>query len=188
MTYLIAGLGNPGEEYSKTRHNVGFMCLDHFTKKFNTSFFTDKNCHLSTLLIKGRKINLIKPTTYVNLSGIAVKYYLNKLKISPENLLVVLDDLSLPFGTLKIKEKGSDAGHNGLKSIDESLGNNNYARLRFGIGADFQRRRQVDYVLGNFSSTEQSQLNTLFETTSEIILSFVFRGISSTMNQFNVKK
>ncbi|PIY03692.1 MAG: aminoacyl-tRNA hydrolase, partial [Bacteroidetes bacterium CG_4_10_14_3_um_filter_31_20] len=158
MKYLIAGLGNIGSEYSDTRHNIGFMVLDALAKTSNAVFETNRLCFNVKIKHKGRTIILIKPTTYMNLSGKAIKYWLEKEKISQEKLLVVLDDIALPFGTVRIKPNGSNGGHNGLKSIDEMLGNNNYARMRFGVGNDFSKGRQADYVLSNFTTEEKKQL------------------------------
>ncbi|NCO54411.1 MAG: aminoacyl-tRNA hydrolase [Bacteroidetes bacterium] len=185
MKYLIAGLGNIGSEYSDTRHNIGFMVLDALAKTSNAVFETNRLCFNVKIKHKGRTIILIKPTTYMNLSGKAIKYWLEKEKISQEKLLVVLDDIALPFGTVRIKPNGSNGGHNGLKSIDEMLGNNNYARMRFGVGNDFSKGRQADYVLSNFTTEEKKQLSTCIEQMKSAILNFGLAGIQDTMSRFN---
>ena len=185
MKYLIAGLGNIGSEYSDTRHNIGFMVLDALAKTSNAVFETNRLCFNVKIKHKGRTIILIKPTTYMNLSGKAIKYWLEKEKISQEKLLVILDDIALPFGTIRIKPNGSNGGHNGLKSIDEMLGNNNYARMRFGVGNDFSKGRQADYVLSNFTTEEKKQLSTCIEQMKSAILNFGLAGIQDTMSRFN---
>jgi len=185
LKYLIAGLGNIGSEYSDTRHNIGFMVLDALAKTSNAVFETNRLCFNVKIKHKGRTIILIKPTTYMNLSGKAIKYWLEKEKISQEKLLVVLDDIALPFGTVRIKPNGSNGGHNGLKSIDEMLGNNNYARMRFGVGNDFSKGRQADYVLSNFTTEEKKQLSTCIEQMKSAILNFGLAGIQDTMSRFN---
>ena len=148
MNYLIAGLGNIGQEYSDTRHNAGFMVLDAWAQASNTVFTTQRYGDVAEVSFKGRKITLLKPSTYMNLSGNAVRYWMTKLKLPVENLLVICDDLNIPFGTLRMRKKGSDGGHNGLKNIQELLGTQDYARIRVGIGNDFQKGGQVDFVLG----------------------------------------
>ncbi|PIX33213.1 MAG: aminoacyl-tRNA hydrolase [Bacteroidetes bacterium CG_4_8_14_3_um_filter_31_14] len=185
MKYLIAGLGNIGSEYSDTRHNIGFMVLDALAKTSNAVFETNRLCFNVKIKHKGRTIILIKPTTYMNLSGKAIKYWLEKEKIYQEKLLVILDDIALPFGTIRIKPNGSNGGHNGLKSIDEMLGNNNYARMRFGVGNDFSKGRQADYVLSNFTTEEKKQLSTCIEQMKSAILNFGLAGIQDTMSRFN---
>ena len=159
MKYLIVGLGNIGSEYENTRHNIGFLILDALAKASNIFFETNKLGSTATLKFKGRTFILVKPSTFMNLSGKAVNYYLQKEKIKQENLLVITDDIALPFGTLRLKGKGSDGGHNGLKNIIESLDNNNYARLRFGVGSEFSQGKQVNYVLSEFANEEQDQLS-----------------------------
>ncbi|GAB6009228.1 aminoacyl-tRNA hydrolase [Dysgonomonas reticulitermitis] len=187
MKYLIVGLGNIGREYEYTRHNIGFRVLDALAKASNIVFADRRYGFVAELKIKGRTLILLKPSTYMNLSGNAVRYWLNQEKIPMENLLVIADDLALPFGTLRLKGKGSNAGHNGLGNIQSVLNTQEYARLRFGIGSDFSRGRQVDYVLDNFSDEEEEALPAKLETCGEIIKSFCLAGIQNTMNQYNNK-
>lgn len=187
MKYLIVGLGNIGREYEYTRHNIGFRVLDALAKASNIVFADRRYGFVTELKIKGRTLILLKPSTYMNLSGNAVRYWLNQEKIPIENLLVVVDDLALPFGALRLKGKGSNAGHNGLGNIQSVLNTQDYARLRFGIGSDFSRGRQVDYVLDNFSDEEEETLPAKLETCGEIIKSFCLAGIQNTMNQYNNK-
>ena len=187
MKYLITGLGNIGEEYRDTRHNIGFNVLDALAKASNIVFTDGRYGATATLSIKGRQLILLKPSTYMNLSGNAVRYYLQKEKIPVENLLVVVDDLSLPFGTLRLKGKGSNAGHNGLRNIEELLGTQQYARLKFGIGNDFPKGGQVDFVLGKFPEEEMKLMPEKLESAGEIIKSFCLAGLNLTMNQFNNK-
>ena len=187
MKYLIAGLGNIGPEYHETRHNIGFMVVDALAKAAGMQFNDGRYGFTATLSIKGRQLPLLKPSTYMNLSGNAVRYWLQKENIPLENLLVVVDDIALPFGILRLKGKGSDAGHNGLKHIAATLGTQAYARLRFGIGNDFPRGGQIDYVLGHFTEDEQTLLPQRLETAGEIVKSFCLAGIDITMNQFNKK-
>jgi PTH1 family peptidyl-tRNA hydrolase len=187
MKYLIVGLGNIGEEYRDTRHNIGFNVLDALAKASNIVFTDGRYGETATLSVKGRTLILLKPSTYMNLSGNAVRYYMQKEKIALENVLVVVDDLALPFGTLRLKGKGSDAGHNGLKHIAATLGTENYARLRFGIGNDFPRGGQIDFVLGNFTEEDMKTMDERLEMAGEIVKSFCLAGISLTMNQFNKK-
>ncbi|MDL2223845.1 aminoacyl-tRNA hydrolase [Bacteroidales bacterium OttesenSCG-928-M06] len=187
MKYLIAGLGNIGREYENTRHNVGFMILDAFVKASNVVFDDKRYGALAELRVKNKQLILLKPSTYMNLSGNAIRYWLQKENIPIENLLVVVDDLALPFGSLRLKTKGSDAGHNGLKHIQETLGSSQYNRLRFGIGNDYTLGGQVDYVLGDFSLEEQKSLSERMEKAVEIIKSFALAGVQVTMNQYNNK-
>ena len=187
MKYLIAGLGNIGDEYRNTRHNIGFMVLDAFAKASNAIFKDGRYGFTATVTLKGRQLLLLKPSTYMNLSGNAVRYWLQREKIPLENLLVVVDDLALPFGTLRLKGKGSDAGHNGLKHIAATLGTQNYARLRFGIGNDFPRGAQIDYVLGEFDEDDLKLMPERLERACEIIKSFPLAGLELTMTQFNNK-
>jgi peptidyl-tRNA hydrolase len=187
MKYLIVGLGNIGEEYRDTRHNIGFNVLDALAKASNIVFTDGRYGETATLSVKGRTLILLKPSTYMNLSGNAVRYYMQKEKIALENVLVVVDDLALPFGTLRLKGKGSDAGHNGLKHIAATLGTENYARLRFGIGNDFPRGGQIDFVLGNFTEEDMKTMDERLEMAGDIVKSFCLAGISLTMNQFNKK-
>ncbi len=185
MKYLIAGLGNIGVEYAQTRHNIGFMVLDALAKEHNLTFDSGRHAFYAVLKHKGRSLYCIKPTTYMNLSGKAVQHWLTAEKIPLENLLVIMDDLAIPFGKLRMRKKGSAAGHNGLKDIEQKLGTNQYCRLRFGIGDDYPRGRQVDYVLGEFFDEEQIELPTLIEKAGQMILSFAAIGADRTMSQFN---
>ena len=187
MKYLIAGLGNIGDEYRNTRHNIGFMVLDALAKASNVVFKDSRYGFTATMSVKNRQLVLLKPSTYMNLSGNAVRYWLQREKIELENLLVVVDDLALPFGTLRLKGKGSDAGHNGLKHIAATLGTQGYARLRFGIGNAFPRGGQIDYVLGEFDEEDQKLLPERLERAGEIIKSFALAGLELTMTQFNNK-
>ncbi|MEM9920862.1 MAG: aminoacyl-tRNA hydrolase [Bacteroidota bacterium] len=187
MKYLIVGLGNPGSEYENTRHNVGFLVLDLLAKEFEASFKDDQHGFLARFRHKGRTFVLLKPTTYMNLSGKAVRYWLQKEKIQKENLLVVLDDLNLPFGKQRLRGKGSDGGHNGLKDIDQLNGGNKYARLRIGIGDTFSKGKQVNFVLGAWNKEEEEQLPDLLKTAAETVKAFGTIGLSRTMNTFNKK-
>ncbi len=187
MKYLIVGLGNIGSDYENTRHNVGFMVLDALAKASNIVFQDKRYGFVAETRLKNKSLVLLKPSTFMNLSGNAIRYWLQKEKIEDENLLVVVDDLALPFGTLRMKSKGSDAGHNGLKHIQEILGTQQYARLRFGIGNEFPRGAQIDYVLDEFSVEEQQALPERLETAVDIIRSFCLAGINITMNQYNNK-
>lgn len=186
MKYLIAGLGNIGPDYEQTRHNIGFMVLDALAKASNAVFEDRRYGFVATTRVKNRSLILLKPSTFMNLSGNAIRYWLQKEKIENHNLLVVVDDLALPFGTLRMKSKGSDAGHNGLKHIQDLIGTN-YPRLRFGIGSDFPRGRQVDYVLEEFSDEEKMLLPERVETAGEMVRSFCLAGINETMNLYNNK-
>jgi peptidyl-tRNA hydrolase, PTH1 family len=185
LKYLIAGLGNVGDEYLKTRHNIGFDVLDFIIQKNQVRFENTRYAFYAEIKHRGKQIHFIKPTTYMNLSGKAVKYYLNELKISKENLLVITDDLALPLGTLRLRPKGSDGGHNGLKSIDAELISNQYARLRFGIGNNFSKGRQVNYVLGKFTIEEEKIIQPKIEKAADMILSFASIGIELTMTKMN---
>lgn len=185
MKYLIAGLGNIGSEYELTRHNIGFLVLDRLAERQGCKFEHLKLGNKSEFKYKGRTIHLIKPTTYMNLSGKSVNYWMQELKISKENILVLTDDIALPHGKLRLRAKGSNAGHNGLKSIDESTGGNNYARLKFGIGNDFHKGKQADYVLGNFSKNQLDTLINPIDKACDMILSFCSIGAQRTMNTFN---
>lgn len=187
MKYLIAGLGNIGSEYQNTRHNAGFLILDALAGASNVVFKSGRYASFAEISVKGRKLVMIKPSTYMNLSGKAVNYWMQTEKIESSNLLVVVDDLALPFGTVRIKPGGSDAGHNGLKSINETLGHNNYARLRFGIGSDFSKGGQVDYVLGEWTSEEKKMLPERINISVEAVKSFSLQGLQLTMTNFNNK-
>ena len=185
MKYLIAGLGNIGPEYAFTRHNAGFMVLDRLAAQHDFTFSFEKLAFVAEWKYKGRQFYFIKPTTFMNLSGKAIRYYMDQYKISTENLLVVTDELQLPFGTLRIKPKGSHGGHNGLKNIEEILGTTEYARLRFGIGNDFPRGRQIDYVLKAFSKDEMIELPIFLDKADDMVVSFCTLGIQATMNNYN---
>ncbi len=185
MKYLIVGLGNIGAEYAMTRHNIGFMVVDALAASFDTTFKSDNLGAVAEFRHKGRTFILVKPSTYMNLSGKTVRYWLQKAKVEQENLMVILDDINLPFGKLRIRPKGSDGGHNGLKSIDQLLGNPNYPRMRFGIGNNFFKGRQSDYVLGKWSDEELKEMPQFLKTCGEAVLSFGTVGLAQTMNQFN---
>ena len=187
MKYLIVGLGNIGDEYHETRHNIGFMVLDALAKASNIVFKDGRYGATTTLSVKGRQLILLKPSTYMNLSGNAVRYWMQQEKIPLENVLIVVDDLALPLGSLRLKGKGSDAGHNGLKHIAATLGTQNYARLKFGIGNNFPKGGQIDYVLGHFDEEERKVLPERIAIAGEIIKSFCLAGLNITMNQFNNK-
>jgi PTH1 family peptidyl-tRNA hydrolase len=185
MKYLIAGLGNIGPEYEVTRHNIGFLALDRLADVQRGDFATTRLADKAEIAYKGRKLHLIKPNTFMNLSGKAVAYWLQELKIPKENLLVVVDDLALPFGHLRLRTKGSAAGHNGLKNIEELLGGQDYPRLRMGIGNDFARGAQVDFVLSRFEAEEFEALPAVLDKATEMIFSFCTIGAERTMSQFN---
>lgn len=187
MKYLIVGLGNIGPEYAATRHNSGFMVLDYLAKKYEGNYDVGRHSFVTEIKTKGRTFVLVKPTTYMNLSGKAVGHYLNSLKLQPEQMLVITDDIALPFGKIRIRAKGSAGGHNGLKHIEQTLGHNNYPRLRFGVGDAFSKGKQVDYVLSTFSTDEQIELQTLIEKAAEAAIAFGTVGLERTMNQFNTK-
>ena len=185
MKYLIAGLGNIGTEYELTRHNIGFLTLDRIADNHKIQFSLDRLAEKAELKYKGRHIHLIKPTTFMNLSGKAIAYWLQDLKIPKENLLVIADDLAIPFGSLRLRTKGSAAGHNGLKNIELLLNGQEYSRLRFGIGNEFGKGQQIDFVLSNFSQEEFKQLPTIMDKAEEIVYSFCTIGAERTMNFFN---
>lgn len=185
--FLIVGLGNIGEKYYNTRHNIGFKVLDFLADKEEAVFETVKLGDVTSIKVKGRTLILLKPSTYMNLSGKAVKYWLEKEKIPLQNLLVITDDLNLPFGTLRLKTKGSDGGHNGLKDIQDKLQTTNYNRFRFGISDTFSKGRQVDYVLGEWNDEENSKLEERLKLSAELVKSFALAGVNNTMNQFNGK-
>ena len=182
--YLIVGLGNPGDEYAMTRHNTGFMVLDAFAKASNIVFEDKRYGFVAETSLKGRKVILLKPTTYMNLSGNAVRYWLNKENIEQQRLLVVSDDVALPLGAFRLKANGSNGGHNGLGHIQQLIGQN-YARLRMGIGNEYARGGQIDWVLGKYDEEDQKVLQPSIDTAVEIIKSFVLAGIDITMNQYN---
>lgn len=187
MKYLVVGLGNKGAEYENTRHNIGFKVAEKLAQTIEAPFKSSNFGLLAEGKYKGRKVLILKPDTYMNLSGKAVKFWMQKENIPLENLMIITDDLALPFGTLRMKMKGSDAGHNGLKSIQNELQTSNYPRLRFGISADFSEGRQVDYVLGTWTEEEKEKLPERIETATKAILTFVFAGIQNAMTGFNGK-
>lgn len=185
MKYLIVGLGNIGEEYAHTRHNIGFDVVNAFVQKHGGSFKTDRLAYLAEVKWKGKMFVCICPTTYMNLSGKAVKYWMDKEKISLEHILVILDDLALPLSKLRVRPGGSDAGHNGLKSIYELLGTHDYPKLRFGIGNDYPKGRQADFVLGKWGKDEEPLVKLKIEKSVEVIETFATQGINTAMNQVN---
>ncbi|HEX8549721.1 MAG TPA: aminoacyl-tRNA hydrolase [Cytophagaceae bacterium] len=185
MKYLIAGLGNIGPEYELTRHNIGFLVLDRLADKYNVNFSTNRYAFTCEIKYKGRTLVLIKPTTYMNLSGKAVNYWMKTENITKENILVITDDLALPYGKLRLRPKGSNGGHNGLGNIQEVLETDAYPRLRFGVGNEFSKGKQVDYVLSNFSTNEHAELLLHIDRAVEATLSFCTIGIEKTMTSFN---
>ena len=187
-SYLVVGLGNIGPEYAKTRHNMGFMVLDAWAQASDTSFNTQRYGDLAVLSVKGRSLYLLKPSTYMNLSGNAVRYYLQKLPVTEERLVVICDDINLPFGTLRMRMNGSDGGHNGLKNIAEMIGTENYCRIRMGVGHDFHEGEQVDYVLGELSEEERSLMPELCKKVTQGILDWIFVGPDRAMTGVNTKK
>jgi len=188
MKYLIVGLGNIGPEYYHTRHNVGFRILDALAETAKIEFKDGRYGAIAEYKFKGRQYILVKPSTYMNLSGKAVNYWLQKENIPIENMMVLVDDLALPFGTLRLRPKGSDAGHNGLKHINETLGHQNYVRLRFGIGADYSKGKQIDYVLGKWSEEELEKLPELYKICINMIKGISTIGVQRTMTAYNTKK
>ena len=184
--FLIVGLGNPGAEYHETRHNAGWMVVDAFAAQQEVTFEDKRYGYLAQTSVKGRKLFILKPTTYMNLSGNAVRYWLEKENIPTEHLLVIVDDLALPLGKIRLRGNGSNGGHNGLGHIQQLIGQK-YARLRIGIGSEFQRGAQVDWVLGKFSDEDKQTISPVIDTACEIIKSFVLAGIDRTMNEFNKK-
>lgn len=187
MNHLIVGLGNIGSEYARTRHNIGFRVLDALAKASNLVFEDKRYGFVTTLKVKNQTLILLKPSTYMNLSGNAVRYWLNEKKIPVENMLVVVDDLALPFGQLRLRPGGSEGGHNGLRHISSVLGTQQYARLRFGIGNDFPRGGQVDFVLGEFGEEDLAVMDERLATAGEMVKSFALSGIQFTMNHYNKK-
>lgn len=187
LKYLIVGLGNIGSEYQNTRHNIGFRILDALASASNISFKDKRYGLVAEYKFKGRTLILLKPTTYMNRSGLAVNYWLNNSKLELSNMLVLVDDLALPFGTIRIRPKGGTGGHNGLESINQVLGSSDYVRVRFGIGDNFSRGQQSDYVLGEWNTTEEKELPFLIDHCSQIIQSFSTIGTELTMTQFNKK-
>ncbi len=187
MKYLVVGLGNPGAKYENTRHNIGFKVVESFAREREVTFELDKQAEVARAKFKGRTIILIKPTTFMNLSGKAVNYWMQQEKIAKENVLVITDDIALPFGKLRLKGKGSDGGHNGLKDIQATLNTPQYARLRFGVGSDFFPGQQADYVLGEWSSEEREALDERIKTSKEFIKGFTTIGLQRTMSNWNGK-
>jgi PTH1 family peptidyl-tRNA hydrolase len=187
MKYLIVGLGNIGDEYRNTRHNIGFKILDALAEASNICFETERYGYIARMRLKNKQLILLKPSTYMNLSGNAVRYWKDKENIELENILVLVDDLALPFGAIRIKPSGSDAGHNGLKNIAQMLGTQSYARLRFGIGNDFPRGTQIDYVLGNFTLDQRQMLPTRINVAIDAMKEFVLAGIQTAMCNYNNK-
>ncbi len=187
MKYLIVGLGNIGAEYQNTRHNIGFNVLDALAKASNISFTTKRYGDVAEMRLKNQNLILLKPSTYMNLSGDAVRYWANAEKIPVENILIIVDDLALPFGTIRMKGKGSDGGHNGLKSITQQLNTENYARLRFGLGNDFPRGAQIDYVLGHFTEEQSKELPGRLNVAVDAIKAFCLSGVSFAMTNYNNK-
>jgi len=185
MKYLVVGLGNMHPDYDGTRHNIGFEVVDMIAKNANATFKNDTLGDIAMVKHKGRQIHLLKPSTYMNLSGKSVRYWMTKHKISIENVLVVVDDKNIDFGSLRMRGKGSDGGHNGLKDIQKILGNNKYPRLRVGIGSDFSKGRQVDFVLGKWSNDELNKLGDILNDCAEACLSFCSIGLNHSMNKFN---
>lgn len=190
MKYLIVGLGNVGAEYEGTRHNIGFMVVDEMVRQAraandNVSWSLERRAYRTELRLKGRTLVLIKPTTYMNLSGEAVRYWLQAEKVPQENLLVVVDDIALPLGMLRMKKQGSGGGHNGLGNIEAVLGNSNYCRLRVGVGSDFSRGKQIDYVLGKFSDEEHAALDPKIEKACDAVRCFATMGPDRAMNMYN---
>ena len=187
MNYLIVGLGNIGSEYANTRHNMGFMVLDAFAKASNVSFSTQRYGDIAETSFKGRHFTLLKPSTYMNLSGNAVRYWLGKLNLPIENLVVICDDLNLPFGTIRMKKRGSSGGHNGLENIEYLLGTDEYCRIRIGIGNDFSRGGQIDFVLGNLSEEESAEIPALCDKVIAGIRTLSVLGPERAMNELNTK-
>ena len=186
-SYLGVGLGNIGPEYAHTRHNMGFMVLDAWAQASNTTFNSQRYGDMAVLSVKGRSLYLLKPSTYMNLSGNAVRYYLQKLPVTEERLIVICDDINLPFGTLRMRKAGSDGGHNGLRNIAETIGTQDYCRIRMGVGHDFHEGEQVDYVLGDLTPEENDLMPELCKKVSQGVLDWIFVGADRAMNSLNVK-
>lgn len=187
-SYLVTGLGNIGPEYADTRHNIGFMVLDAWVQASNAVFETKRYGDIAVLNIKGRNVYLLKPSTYMNLSGNAVRYWLQKLPVPIENLMVICDDINLPFGTLRMRRAGSDGGHNGLKNINEMTGTQEYARIRVGVGHEFGQGGQIDYVLGTLDEEQKQMMPEICKSAISGINDWIFTGIDRAMNVFNAKK
>lgn len=188
MKYIVAGLGNVGEEYEGTRHNTGFMVVDRLAKSAEARWELSRHAYRTEIKLKGRTIILLKPTTYMNLSGKAIKYWMMQERVELSRLLVVVDDIALPLGELRMKKQGSGGGHNGLKNIEEMIGSNAYCRLRVGVGNDFARGRQIDYVLGQYSEGELAELSQHLDEAAEMVKTFVLEGADRAMNKFNGQK
>ena len=187
MKYLIVGLGNIGDEYTNTRHNIGFMMVDAFAESKGATWEDKRYGYVARCRVKSAEIILLKPSTYMNLSGEAVRYWMNKENIPLENVLIIVDDIALPFGAIRIKGKGSDGGHNGLKNIAALLGTQNYARIRFGVGNEFVRGAQIDYVLGNFTEEQSRELPDRMKVACDAIKAFCLSGLTFAMNNFSNK-
>ncbi len=187
MKYLVVGLGNPGMKYADTRHNIGFKIVEEFAREREGTFTTEKLANIARVKFKGRSIVLCQPNTFMNLSGKAVNYWMQQEKISRENVLIITDDIALPFGKLRMKGKGSDGGHNGLKDIQAVLGTNEFTRLRFGVGSEFNPGKQSNYVLADWSPDEQSNLNERIEVATEFIKGYTSVGLQLTMTNWNGK-
>ena len=187
MKYLIVGLGNIGSEYHETRHNIGFMVLDALAEEKGATFELKRHAHIAEVKVKGRTLILVKPTTYMNLSGKAVQYWMQEEKISIENILVITDDLALPYGTLRMRMKGSSGGHNGLSHIEETLSSPNYTRLRMGVGSEFAKGQQVDYVLAPFSAEQQKEMPDVLKRAKDAVIGFATIGVERAMNTVNKK-
>ncbi|MDH4461726.1 MAG: aminoacyl-tRNA hydrolase [Flectobacillus sp.] len=185
MKYLIVGLGNIGPEYRFTRHNIGFMVLDKLADQFEVKFSMERLAYYTEFKLKGHQVHLIKPTTFMNLSGKAVNYWMKELKVEKDNILVITDDIALPYAKLRMKPKGSHGGHNGLRNIEEVLGTSEFVRLRFGVGDNFSKGRQADYVLGAFPQVELDELPIHLDKAAEVVTSFCLQGIAITMNKYN---
>ena len=187
MKYLIIGLGNPGSEYEHTRHNIGFKVLDNFARLFKLSFSTERHANICEFNFRGNKLILVKPNTFMNLSGKAVNYWMQKTKVLQKNILVITDDISLPFGVLRLRKKGSAGGHNGLNNIQNFLGNSDYPRLRFGVGNNFTRGSQAEYVLADFTNEDYKIMDERIAMTISMIQGFIIDGIDRAMSDFNGK-
>ncbi len=187
MKYLIVGLGNIGDEYARTRHNIGFMLIDAFAKAQNVEWADKRYGAVAHCRVKNAELTLLKPSTYMNLSGQAVRYWMQQDKINVENVLILVDDLSLPVGKIRMRGNGSAGGHNGLKNIAQLLGTENYSRIKFGIGNDFPKGGQIDFVLGKFSDEDQKIIDDKLDYVGEMIKSFCLAGLTVTMNQYNKK-
>ena len=188
MNYLIAGLGNIGAEYASTRHNIGFMVLDAWSEASNASFTTQRYGDVAEVSFKGRKFHLLKPSTYMNLSGNAVRYWMDKLRLPMENLIVICDDINLPFGTVRMRKSGSDGGHNGLRDIEFRLGTTTWTRIRIGVGNDFNPGRQVDYVLGSFTDDQKAAIPEILDKVIEGVKNYSTIGPDRAMNFLNTRK